>query len=84
MIIFVNILVDQSVFCFLFVYAQQCGHLDDVQNLFYDQICTMTAIFTASAFLIPCVECNDHEVSTDLGYNEEHSDCGYGKPYPLY
>ena len=33
---------------------QNGGLIYGVQDLFYDQICTMTAIVPASAFLTPC------------------------------
>ena len=74
----------QRVFFFLFVYAPQCGLIDAIQDLFYDQIRVMTAIVPASTFLIPCDVSYDHRCSTGSGYNEVHSDCGYGKAVSLF
>ena len=36
----------------------------------------------ASAFVIPCGDCNDHGGSTGSGYKEMHGGCWYGKPDP--
>ena len=59
MIILVNILVEQQVFCFLSV-PPQCGPRDAVKDRLYGQLRAMPAITPASASLIPYDDCNGH------------------------
>ena len=52
-IILVKLVAGQRVVTFLSVYAPQSGLSDEVKDLFFDQLCAVTARIRASEFLIP-------------------------------
>ena len=81
-IILVKLVVSQRVVTFLSVYAPQSGLSDEVKDLFFDQLCAVTARIPASEFLIPCGDWNGHVGRTGTGYREVHGGMGYGRPEP--
>ena len=62
-IILVTLIVGQRMVSFLSVYAPQSGQSDEVEDLFFDQLCAVTARIPASEYLIPCVDWNSHQGS---------------------
>ena len=78
----VKLIVGQRVATFLSVYAPQCGLSDEVKELFFDQLCAVTARIPASEFLIPCGDWNGHVGHAGTGYREVHGGMGYGRPEP--
>ena len=56
-IILVKLIVSQHVVTFLSVYAPHSGLSDEVKDLFFDQLCAVTAKIPRSKFLIPCRPC---------------------------
>ena len=81
-IILVKLIVGQHVVTFLSVYAPQSGLSDEVKDLFFDQLCAVTARIPASEFLIPCGDWNGHVGRAGTGYREVHGGMGYGRPEP--
>ena len=81
-IIFVKLIVGQRMITFLSVYAPQTGLSDKVKDLFFDQLCAVTARIPASEFLIPCGDWNGHVGRAGTGYREVHGGMGYGRPEP--
>ena len=68
-IILVELIVGQRVVTFLSVYAPQSGLSDEVNELFFDQLCAVTARIPASEFLIPCGDWNGHVGRAGTGYS---------------
>ena len=81
-IILVKLIVGQRVDTFLSVYAPQSGLSDEVKDLFFDQLCAVTARIPTSEFLIPCGDWNGHVGHAGTGYREVHGGMGYGRPKP--
>ena len=81
-IILVKLIVSQCVLTFLSVYALQSCLSDEVKDLFFDQLCAVTARIPASEFLIPCGDWNGHGGHAGTGYREVHGGMGYGRPEP--
>ena len=81
-IILVKLIVGQRVVTFLSVYAPQSGLSDEVKDLFFDQLRTVTARIPASEFLIPCGDWNGHVGRAGIGYREVHGGMGYGRLEP--
>ena len=81
-IILVKLIVGQRVVTFLSVYAPRSGLSDEVKDLFFDQLCAVTARIPASEFLIPCGDWNGHVGRAGTGYREVHGGMGYGRPEP--
>ena len=67
---------------FLSVYAPHSGLSDEVMDLFFDQLCAVTARIPASEFLIPCGDWNGHVGHAGTGYREVHGGVVYGRPEP--
>ena len=80
--ILVKFIIGQHVVTFLSVYAQQSGLNDEVKDLFFDQLCAVTARIPGSEFLIPCGDRNGHIGCAGTGYREVHGGMGYGRPEP--
>ena len=78
----VKLIVGQRVVTFLSVYAPQSGLSDEVKDLFFDQLHTVTARIPASEFLIPYGDWNGHVGRAGTGYREVHGGMGYGRPKP--
>ena len=81
-IILVKLIVGQRLVTFLSVYAPQSGLSDEVKDLFFDQLRSVTARIPASEFLIPCGDWNGYVGSAGTGYREVHGGMGYGRPEP--
>ena len=81
-IILVKLIVGQHVVTFLSVYAPQSGLSDKVKDLFFGQLCAVTARIPASEFMIPCGDWNGHVGRAGTGYREVHGGMGYGRPEP--
>ena len=81
-IILVKLIVGQGVVTFLSVYAPQSGLSDEVKDLFFDQLCAVTARIPASEFLIPYGDWNGHVGRAGAGYREVHGGMGYGRAEP--
>ena len=80
--ILVKLIVGQRVVTFLSVYAPQSGLSDEVKDLFFDQLHTVTARIPAAEFLIPCGDWNGHVGRAGTGYREVHGGMGHGRPEP--
>ena len=55
---------------------------DEVKDLFFDQLCAVTARTPGSKFLIPCGEWNGHVGRAGTEYREVLGGIGYGRPEP--
>ena len=67
---------------FLSVYAPQSGLSDEVKDLFFDQLCAVTARIPGSKFLFLCGDWNSHVGRAGTGYREVAGGMGYGSPEP--
>ena len=76
-----KLIVSQHVVTFLSVYAQS-GLSDEVKDLFFDQLCAVTARIPGFEFLIPCGDWNGHVGRAGTDYREVHGGMGYGRPEP--
>ena len=64
------------------MYAPQSGLIDEVKDLFFDQLHAVTARIPASEFLTPCGDWNGLVGCADTGYREVHGEMGNGRPEP--
>ena len=64
------------------MYAPQSDLSDEVKDLFFDQLCAVTAKIPASEFMIPCGDWNGHVGHAGTGYREVHGGMGYGRLEP--
>ena len=78
-IILVKLIVGQRVVTCLSLYAPQSGLSDKVKDLYFDQLCAVTA---SSEFLIPCGDWNGHVGRAGIEYREVHGWMGYGSSEP--
>ena len=67
---------------FLSVHAPQSGLSNKVKDLFFDQLCAVTARIPGLEFLIPCGDWNGHVGRAGTGYRKEHGGMGYGRLEP--